>query len=298
MSCYHPFHAFPTGRLTDNGKREFIIDFTGECDRLPQSACLRKGIPVTGDLVCYIPLPCGSCIGCREDKARAWSARMMAELSVTSKPSYFVTLTYDDAHLPACRLLNKPDLQLFHKRLRKAFGPFRFFACGEYGENTHRPHYHVVYFGLEIRDLSLVHRGAKYSYYDSSTLRGLWGMGDITIGDVSPSSCSYVAGYVTKKLGDDDSFLIMSRRPGIGLAVIRGVGLKDNYAFPTGKGSFVSLNPPRSAFPDMPSRVFLKQDLNVCYVNGSAYSPQEFRRLLEVSEELAYLRPSISKRKM
>ena len=139
MSCYHPFHAFPTGRLTDTGKAEYIIDYTGELDRMPQSVALRRGIPVSGDLLMYVPLPCGSCIGCREDRARGWSNRLRAELSVTSGDSWFVTLTYDDAHLPVDRRLRKIDLQLFNKRLRKACGSFRFFACGEYGETTKRP---------------------------------------------------------------------------------------------------------------------------------------------------------------
>ena len=153
MACFHPFHAFPTGRLNDNGKRELIIDYSGHLDRMPQSVALRKGIPVLGDLLVYFPIPCGSCIGCRADKARAWSDRLQAELSITSKPSWFVTLTYDDDHLPSDRKLRKGDLQLFHKRMRKAFGPFRFFACGEYGERTHRAHYHSIYIGLDIPDL-------------------------------------------------------------------------------------------------------------------------------------------------
>ena len=59
----------------------------------------------------------------------------------------FVTLTYDDEHLPGDQCLDHRDFQLFMKRLRKRF-PSRFFMCGEYGGLNGRPHYHSILFGV------------------------------------------------------------------------------------------------------------------------------------------------------
>ena len=60
----------------------------------------------------------------------------------------YITLTYNDDHLPANGSLQPRDLQLFWKRLRKARTPgIRYYACGEYGDQTARPHYHAIIFG-------------------------------------------------------------------------------------------------------------------------------------------------------
>src|SRR3954449_8205389 len=88
-------------------------------------------------------LPCGQCIGCRLERSRQWAMRCVHENKMHPRSS-FVTLTYDDKNIPPAGSLSKRDFQLFMKRLRKSqSNPLRFFACGEYGETTHRPHYHV-----------------------------------------------------------------------------------------------------------------------------------------------------------
>lgn len=128
----------------------------------------------------------------------------------------FVTLTYDDQHL---RLnddleptLCKRDLQLFFKRLRKRIGPFRYYACGEYGENTQRPHYHAILFGV--------------SPLLEPTILKEWKNGFIFVGSVARESMQYVAGYVTKKLGDATDrnvareFSVMSLRPALGVQAL------------------------------------------------------------------------------
>ena len=95
-----------------------------------------------------LEVPCGKCIGCRIAKRKEWSLRMLHELTYHPQSS-FVTLTYDDYHLPPCCSLKKRHLQLFLKRLRKNLGERRikYFACGEYGGQTMRPHYHAILFG-------------------------------------------------------------------------------------------------------------------------------------------------------
>lgn len=141
----------------------------------------------------------------------------------------FTTLTYDDEHLPDFNSLERGHLQLWLKRLRKQAmrkasrtdRPLRFFACGEYGETNHRPHYHALLFGLSERDADLV--------------QNTWGKGFTQVGPVTPAGISYVAGYTSKKIGwkfeartisDPETgevlyhweppFIQMSRRPGIG----------------------------------------------------------------------------------
>lgn len=175
-------------------------------------------------------------MGCRLSKALEWAIRAKHE-SLLHADNAFLTLTYSDSHLPAGGTLLKRDLQLFWKRVRKAKGPFRYLACGEYGEKTNRPHYHALIFGLDFDDSRPYGpRGQKYQRRVSRELEDLWGLGRTELGSVSLDSAGYVAKYATKKamLGkaiDDHEdvdlatgevlertrpYLTMSRRPGIG----------------------------------------------------------------------------------
>lgn len=155
-----------------------------------------------------LQVPCGKCVGCSADRALTWSIRMHHEASQHERNS-FLTLTYKE---PAPVCLSKRDLQLFFKRLRRKFS-VRYFACGEYGTRTHRPHYHAVVFGEDFL-------GGAYAINDSlhgnPYLDRAWGKGFVSCGQVTFASCMYVAGYVAKKIGDKDTFNLMSRRPGIG----------------------------------------------------------------------------------
>jgi hypothetical protein len=129
----------------------------------------------------------------------------------------FITLTYDNDHLPVDASLDVRDFQLFMKRLRKHVHPkkIRFFHCGEYGENDNenpnhrkqygdsklgRPHYHAIIFGYRCTDL--VHHSTKdgIPLYHSPELSEIWGKGFNTVGDVTFESAGYVARYVTKKI--------------------------------------------------------------------------------------------------
>lgn len=180
MSCYHPLIGIPSGELTENGKQKLIIrSAVYSTDPLGEA---RKNNGVI--------IPCGHCIGCRLDYSRKWADRMMLELE-TSKKGIFVTLTYDDEHLPVSEYestglrnitdeeyikkkglvfdgeewlkpkygtLVKKDCQDFMKRVRKHWPDIRirFFLSGEYGESkygTNRPHYHVILFGIGLDDI-------------------------------------------------------------------------------------------------------------------------------------------------
>ena len=90
---------------------------------------------------------CGQCIHCRANRRREWVLRILLELE-KHEFNTFLTLTYDDVHLPADQSLKTEHLTNFFKRLRyKVDYPIRYYAVGEYGEETERPHYHVALFG-------------------------------------------------------------------------------------------------------------------------------------------------------
>lgn len=121
----------------------------------------------------------------------------------------FVTLTY--ANLPDPPCVSKRELQLFFKRLRKHLNfKIRYYACGEYGENFQRPHYHAIIFGLSSNIEA--HREA---------VKKSWTFGFVYFGDFSAHSAQYVAGYVAKKIGKipdglEKEFTLMSRKPALG----------------------------------------------------------------------------------
>ncbi|AXH76662.1 MAG: replication initiator protein [Microviridae sp.] len=139
----------------------------------------------------------------------------------------FLTLTYSDENLPADGSLNYRHFQLFMKRLRKEYGPVRFFMCGEYGELTKRPHYHAILFGRDFPDK--VYHGKSpggYDMFKSQSLDDLWALGYCTVGQVTKQSAGYVARYCMKKVtgdraedhynGREPEFAHMSLKPGIG----------------------------------------------------------------------------------
>lgn len=177
-----------------------------------------------------LTVPCGQCIGCRLEKSRQWAVRCVHEAQMHQE-NCFITLTYDDEHLiwgkQAPTLVPK-DLQLFWKRFRKEHGNgIRYYACGEYGERTSRPHYHACVFGFDFQDQKLFDSSNGNDLYTSDNLNTLWGHGNSIIGKLTFESAAYVARYVTTKLtgpyakvytelGIEPEFARMSRRPGIG----------------------------------------------------------------------------------
>lgn len=189
----------------------------------------RGGVPVfkvpLDTVAIPMDLPCGQCIGCRLERSRQWAVRCMHEASL-HEDNCFITLTYDDANLPADGSLDKRHWQLFAKRLRKRVGRFRFFHCGEYGSQLMRPHYHACLFGVDFSDkVYFKSAGGESKLYTSMVLDDVWGLGFATIGDVTFESAAYVARYVMKKVtgkGADEyygglqpEYTTMSRRPGI-----------------------------------------------------------------------------------
>lgn len=156
-----------------------------------------------GKSVATLWLSCGQCQGCRLERSRQWATRMMHEASLYDA-NCFLTLTYDDVHLPPGGSLVYRDFQLFMKRLRKRFPAERprFYMCGEYGDDFHRPHFHACIFGFDFPDKAVFrsNRGGHSSLYRSSILESLWPFGFASIGALTFESAAYVARYCMKKV--------------------------------------------------------------------------------------------------
>lgn len=170
--------------------------------------------------------------------------------------SVFITLTYEDPKLPLASKSGLPslrprDLQLFLKRLRRTMAPIelRFFAVGEYGNETERPHYHAALFNFpqcERGETVKTYTGrcvAEQCCPTCAMVRERWGEGDIEVRTLGQEKCGYLAGYVTKKMtGVDDvrlrgrhpEFSRQSRRPGVGfLAVAQMARMVEQYCKPS-----------------------------------------------------------------
>lgn len=168
--------------------------------------------------------PCRLCHACRINKATEWAIRIEDEINSSKQPvATFLTLTYNEDSLPTDATLKKESLQKFHKRLK--IDNLRYFAIGEYGDKTKRPHYHGIYMGQDWTDNKSI-----------VWLQKKWPYGHIMAKKANVHSILYVTKYILKKVigqmtpdqedryiiskdtGEcrEREFAIMSRRPGIG----------------------------------------------------------------------------------
>lgn len=200
MPCYKPLKGYFAAHLNENGKREILFNPKGAYIDMP------------------VEIACGRCIGCRLENSRQWAIRCVHEAKF-HESSCFLTLTYNDLHLPKNLSLEKDIIPKFIKRLRKKYPQKRisYLYCGEYGENFARPHYHICLFGIDFR-----HDRKKYKQnslgdwlYNSETLDRLWSkrltenseitnIGHAVIGNLTYQSAAYVARYVTKKVSGEE----------------------------------------------------------------------------------------------
>lgn len=255
MSCLSPLKAF-----------QLVDPLTGELSRL----CFSKDDIKTFYKTDYkeirkFLLPCGQCSECRSDRAHKWADRLCLEASVNPGRSWFVTLTYDDEHLPRRGLImdretgvvgHLPVVDLDHvssfvKRLRSRLPDqeIRFFAAAEYGDISRRPHYHIVLF-CDLPDLQNWRPGVDGAIvmppgtYFSQIISDTWNQGGITVQEANSYAMYYVAGYAVKKLRGrllDDykqecaaagvgeqppEGARMSRRPGIGVPALERENLR------------------------------------------------------------------------
>lgn len=217
MSCNKPLTAFQSLVKRPNGIRG--ISFSPGGNDVP------------------IALPCGQCIGCRLDRARSWAIRLQLE-SQQHLDNSFVTLTYDEDHIPHGDTVVPEHLTGFVKNLRNRFRSkrFRFYGVGEYGGKFDRPHYHLILFGLAFPDAREHSRRDGIVLNRSRILESIWTEGISSVQQVTMEVAAYVAKYAVKRITGDKAFdhyswvdeqtgelhqrhpefARMSRRPGIG----------------------------------------------------------------------------------
>ena len=134
MSCFHPLYGYKSS----SGK--WLSEQT-----------YFKQEPMT--------IPCGQCTGCRSEYSRQWALRNMHEASLYAD-NCFITLTYNEKNLPQNNSLEKKAFPKFIRSLRKKNKgtKIRYYACGEYGDNFGRPHYHAILFNYIPNDLKPLKR--------------------------------------------------------------------------------------------------------------------------------------------
>lgn len=265
MPCYRPGRGIqaPSGALTYYGHLQIA------------SGKVPTKLPSNYK---QFPLPCGKCTGCRLERSRQTAVRLVHEAQQHEKVSFVTLTYRQDQLLsgatgmrglfpshaaqvpddhhdyrpPRTRetrthedhaSLVKSDLRGFTLRLysdvrRRSGKGVRYYACGEYGDQTHRPHYHLAIFGEDFSDDRFPwKRSNGNQLWRSSRLARLWPHGDADIGDLTFESAAYIARYIMKKINGQKAedhyrridkegnpywltpeFNVMSRRPGIAKA--------------------------------------------------------------------------------
>lgn len=174
--------------------------------------------------------------------------------SLLHSESAFVTLTYADDTMPADMSLQPAHMRDFLKKLRSHTdyhtkkrlsslkvgkaeidrevrrARIRFFGAGEYSP-VGRPHYHLILFGYK----TCLHGSSMYSKVrdkccsQCENIRELWGLGNVFLGSVTPSSCGYTVGYIVKNMmhrhdprlnGREPEFSRKSLKPGLGFGAL------------------------------------------------------------------------------
>jgi hypothetical protein len=177
------------------------------------------------------PFACGKCPYCLQRRANNWVFRCMKHLE-SSQTGYFVTLTYQQPPFTEKGLMTvrKRCFQLFIKRLRRKLPAkdvngkslIKYYACAEYGDTYHRPHFHAIIFNATPEAI----QQAWESYHESVALKSRRFTivnGYIKIDVVNENTVMYTAKYMNKgkivgKAGWDDrtpEFQLFSQDLGI-----------------------------------------------------------------------------------
>lgn len=176
-----------TGIHTEGGQNEMKCLY-------PKPITSKKSLfnPVSKKRTNVIEVPCGKCEACLINKKSEWAIRLQHEL-MSHNTACFTTLTYNDENVPWTKFppikqtLCKEHVIKWLKRLRWHHQkPLKFFIAGEYGDITHRPHYHAIAFGISINEMKTL--GNR-----------LWGMCLPTCFVVEkciPSTIEYTAKYL------------------------------------------------------------------------------------------------------
>lgn len=140
-------------------------------------------------------VPCGKCIDCIQRKRADWSFRLLQESKISVK-STFLTLTYNETSINKTATLEKKVLQDYFKRVRSVEPKLKYYAVGEYGSQSKRPHYHAIVFNCDNDTLVDKWTTASSNHKDSA--------GFVTTDKVTEASIHYVTGYIVDKYGKFD----------------------------------------------------------------------------------------------
>lgn len=145
-----------------------------------------------------INVPCGRCMQCRiakQSSLQFLATKELLKVYKSGQGASFVTLTYDDDHIPYTdtghNTLRRKDLQDFMKRLRRRMEyyhddtKFKYIACGEYGDKFGRSHMHIVFLGLS-------------DYQIKAYTKKVWPYGIVDVGPLTSGGVRYVLKYCTK----------------------------------------------------------------------------------------------------
>jgi hypothetical protein len=175
-------------------------------------------------------IPCRKCWACQLNYSAEWATRILLEAKETPGFNFFITLTYDDLHLPIAEKIETEDevyyndgtwggtiyedhvytfinsiRQKFHRKPYNYDG-IKYFFCSEYGETTGRPHYHVIllHCPIDIRYFYDCHVDTNFkAHWKSTELEKYWDKGIIDVAELEWSCAAYVARYCTKKISYD-----------------------------------------------------------------------------------------------
>lgn len=143
-------------------------------------------------------VPCGQCINCRINKSRKWTARILAEMiSAPPRSCWFFTLTLSDENIyrappEAIPSLQKGTFRRWLASYQRSHSAFRYYAVGEYGDLSLRPHYHLAMF----------HQPASVMWHFYEAWQARWG--NALYSEMGEKRAAYLAQYTTKKLTSPD----------------------------------------------------------------------------------------------
>lgn len=148
----------------------------------------------------WINASCNHCIECEQKYRTSWQFRLQQELK-RAKSTFFVTLTYDDENLPSLSngevCYDNQHFTAWRKRMATYFkrhndANIKYICTGEFGDETQRPHYHLILFIDCVVSYDEVNNAAHY-YWDYAQ-----------VVDVDePRSNNAVSSYVTKYVMKD-----------------------------------------------------------------------------------------------
>jgi len=90
----------------------------------------------------------------------------------------------------------------------------RYYAVGEYGDESLRPHYHACVFGHSFTEGRIILRETPTLLWTTMPLERAWGLGNVSVGALNFKTARYTASYVTKKLRSKQQYVRVDEASG------------------------------------------------------------------------------------